>query len=70
MSPFPAEALTEMLSKSKYILNVECNYTGQMERLIRQNTKININESFLKYDGRQIYPEEIIDKVNNIRSKK
>ncbi|KKS30082.1 MAG: Pyruvate flavodoxin/ferredoxin oxidoreductase domain protein [candidate division WWE3 bacterium GW2011_GWD2_42_11] len=70
MSPFPAEALTEMLSKSKYILNVECNYTGQMERLIRENTKININESFLKYDGRQIYPEEIIDKVNNIRSKK
>jgi len=70
MSPFPAEALTEVLSKSKYILNVECNYTGQMERLIRENTKININESFLKYDGRQIYPEEIIDQVNNVRSKK
>lgn len=70
LSPFPSETLSEMLSKSKYILNVECNYTGQMAKLIRENTQIKIDESFLKYDGRQIYPEEIIDAVNKIRSKK
>ncbi|KKS35442.1 MAG: Pyruvate flavodoxin/ferredoxin oxidoreductase domain protein, partial [Parcubacteria group bacterium GW2011_GWE2_42_14] len=70
LSPFPSEALSEMLSKSKYILNVECNYTGQMAKLIRENTQIKIDENFLKYDGRQIFPEEIIDAVNKIRSKK
>ena len=70
MSPFPSDELSEMSSKSKYILNVECNYTGQMEKLIRENTQIKIDENFLKYDGRQIYPEEIIDAVNKIRSKK
>ena len=70
LSPFPSEALSEMLSKSKFILNVECNYTGQMAKLIRENTQVKIDENFLKYDGRQIYPEEIIDAVNKIRSKK
>ncbi len=70
MSPFPTEALEEMLSGAKFILNIECNYTGQMARLIRENTKIKISESLLRYDGRQFYPEEIIDTVNNIRSKK
>ena len=70
LSPFPSEALTEMLSNSKYILNVECNYTGQMAKLINEKTDIKINENFLKYDGRQIYPEEIVELVNKLRSKK
>lgn len=69
VSPFPSEALTKMLSKSKYILNIESNYTGQMARLIRENTKIEINDSLLKYDGRQFYPEEIIEKVGTLRRK-
>lgn len=70
ISPFPSEDLTEMLFKSKYILNIECNYIGHMARLIRENTKIKIDENLLKYDGRQFYPEEIIEAINRIRSKK
>jgi 2-oxoglutarate ferredoxin oxidoreductase subunit alpha len=70
ISPFPSEDLTKMLSKSKYILNIECNYIGHMARLIRENTKIKIDENLLKYDGRQFYPEEIIEAINRIRSKK
>ncbi len=68
-NPFPSEALTKMLSKSKYILNIECNYTGQMARLIRENTNIEISESFNKYDGRTFYPEEIVEKIKALRSK-
>jgi 2-oxoglutarate ferredoxin oxidoreductase subunit alpha len=59
-----------MLSKSKFILNIESNYTGQMARLIKENTKIEINDNLLKYDGRPFYPEEIIEKIEEIRSKK
>jgi 2-oxoglutarate/2-oxoacid ferredoxin oxidoreductase subunit alpha len=69
-SPFPTEALTELLSKSKYILNIESNYTGQMAKLIKENTKIEITENLLKYDGRIVYPEEIIEKIDEIRSEK
>ena len=70
ISPFPSGALEEILSKSKYTLNIESNYTGQMSKLIRENTKINISENFLKYDGRPFYPEEIIEKVKTIRGRK
>jgi 2-oxoglutarate ferredoxin oxidoreductase subunit alpha len=69
-SPFPSEALTEMLSKSKHILNIESNYTGQMARLIREHTKIKIDDNLLRYDGRPFYPEEIIEKIKEIRSAK
>ena len=67
VSPFPAEALIKMVSKSKYVLNIESNYTGHMARLIREKTKIEINDSLLKYDGRQIYPEEIVEKINTLK---
>jgi 2-oxoglutarate ferredoxin oxidoreductase subunit alpha len=67
VSPFPVEALTKMVSKSKYILNIESNYTGHMARLIREKTKIEINDSLLKYDGRQIYSEEIVEKINTLK---
>ena len=69
LSPFPSEALTKLLANSKYILNIESNYSGQMANLIRMHTNIVINESLLKYDGRQLYPKEIIEKINAIRSK-
>lgn len=69
-SPFPSEELTKMLSKSKYILNIESNYTGQMARLIRENTKTEISDNLLRYDGRPFYPEEIIEKVKTLRSKR
>jgi 2-oxoglutarate ferredoxin oxidoreductase subunit alpha len=69
VSPFPSEELTKILSKSKYILNIESNYTGQMARLIRENTKIEISENLLKYDGRPFYPEEIIEKIRALRNK-
>lgn len=70
VSPFPAKELEKLLKKSKFILNVECNYTGHMARLISEQTNIKIDESLLKYDGRPIYPEEIIEKVKKIRSSK
>jgi 2-oxoglutarate ferredoxin oxidoreductase subunit alpha len=71
ISPFPSEDLTKLLAKIKpnYILNIESNYTGQMARLIKEKTNIQINESFLKYDGRPFYPEEIVEKVNEISKK-
>ncbi len=49
--------------KGRYIL-VENNSHAQFGRLLRQETGIDIKEKFLKYDGRQIFVEEIVGLIN------
>jgi 2-oxoglutarate ferredoxin oxidoreductase subunit alpha len=63
MSPFPTHALKGFLSRSKHILDVECNQTGQLADLIAEKTGINIADRLLKSDGRPIFPEEIIERL-------
>jgi len=62
--PFPEAESKNILSKAKRLILVEHNSTGQLGSLIRQYTGININERILKFDGRQIYPEEILERMN------
>lgn len=59
-------ALTEILNKAKKKVMIEGNSYGQMERIIREQTGIVMDDRLLKYDGRPFYPEEIINKLNNI----
>lgn len=66
INPFPTQAVRERLQKAKYLINIECNYTAQMGGLIKERTGIEILDNYLKYDGRPIYPEEIIEKVNKV----
>jgi len=70
MNPFPVKFLTDVLSKAKHIVDIECNYTGQLANLIREKTGIEIEDRYLKFDGRIIYPEEIIEKLNSIKGVK
>jgi 2-oxoglutarate/2-oxoacid ferredoxin oxidoreductase subunit alpha len=69
MNPFPTQAVKKILSESKYLIDVECNYSGQLANLIREKTGIEILDKLLKYDGRQIFPEEIVDKINSVTKK-
>lgn len=66
MNPFPAEAIKKVLSKAKYLLDIECNYTAQLAGLIREKTGIEIENKFLKYDGRPFFVEEISEKLQNV----
>jgi 2-oxoglutarate ferredoxin oxidoreductase subunit alpha len=61
--PLPKRLLLEMASKSKRIINIEQNATGQLADLIREQTGIVCNWSILKYDGRQISADEILIKL-------
>ena len=70
MNPLPVEFLTNVLSKAKHVVSVECNYTGQLADLIREKTGINIEDRYLKVDGRVIYPEEIVEKLNTVKGVK
>lgn len=70
MNPLPVEFLTNVLSKAKHVIDIECNYTGQLADLIREKTGINIEDRYLKVDGRVIYPEEIVEKLNTVKGVK
>lgn len=70
MNPFPAEFLTKILSKSKHIVDIECNYSGQLADLVKEKTGVDIKDRYLRYDGRIIYPEEIVEKLNSVKGVK
>lgn len=69
MNPFPSDYVKNILAKAKYLIDVECNFSGQLATLIAEKTGITILDKYLKYDGRPIFPEEIIEKLNNVLKK-
>ncbi|HEX2022638.1 MAG TPA: 2-oxoacid:acceptor oxidoreductase subunit alpha [Candidatus Thermoplasmatota archaeon] len=68
--PLDAEKLRDLLTKERYTLMIEGNYTGQLERLIRAETGWFPNDRLHKYDGEPFWPEEIVAKVKAILDKK
>jgi len=63
LNPFPIVAVKERLAKAKYVIDVECNYSGQLAGLIKERTGIEILDRLLRYDGRPFYPEEIEERI-------
>ncbi len=66
VSPLPKDKIIEILNGLKKTLLVENNSTAQFGQLISMVTGIQIQNKLLKYDGRPIYPEEIIEKVKEL----
>lgn len=66
--PFKADQVEATLKSAKKLLDVECNYTGQMARMIRAETGFEIKDKFLKYDGEPIYVYEIVNKAKQVAS--
>jgi len=58
--PFPVDETLKVLEKSKQSYVVESNATGQLARLIRQETGIKVTGTILKYDGRPFTPAIIL----------
>ncbi len=63
--PLNSEKLKQLFMNNKRYILVENNYDGQFGRLLRMETGIEIKERLLRYDGRQITPEQIIEKVTS-----
>ncbi|MCL4415122.1 MAG: 2-oxoacid:acceptor oxidoreductase subunit alpha [Actinobacteria bacterium] len=63
VNPFPTNTVREKLKKAKKVINIECNYSAQMGDLIAEKTGIKIEDNFLKYDGRPIFTEELVEKI-------
>jgi len=64
--PFPAAAVAAALSKSKKLVMVEMNATGQLHRLLRQETGIKADHLVLKYDGAPFTPEYILRGLSGV----
>ncbi|MBU3915972.1 2-oxoacid:acceptor oxidoreductase subunit alpha [bacterium] len=62
--PFPVDVVTPILEKVKRFLVVEQNSTAQFGSLIREQTGLKYSQAILKYDGRPLYPSEIVDQFN------
>jgi 2-oxoglutarate/2-oxoacid ferredoxin oxidoreductase subunit alpha len=64
--PFKSEQVAATLKNSKKLLDVECNYSAQMARMIRAETGVEIKDKFVKYDGEPIYVYEIVNKAKQV----
>ena len=63
--PLPKQLLNKYSNEAKYVVNIEQNYTGQLGKLITQETGIIMDKSILKYDGKQITSVEICERVKS-----
>jgi 2-oxoglutarate/2-oxoacid ferredoxin oxidoreductase subunit alpha len=61
--PFPEAPIVNFLRKAKRVITVESNATGQMARLIRAETGVKADRQVLRFDGRPLTPQYIIDKL-------
>jgi 2-oxoglutarate ferredoxin oxidoreductase subunit alpha len=58
--PFPEKRVSEILSGAHRVIGVESNFGAQLAGLIREKTGIHIENNILKYDGRPLSPNYII----------
>jgi 2-oxoglutarate ferredoxin oxidoreductase subunit alpha len=63
--PFPTKIINELGSLAKKIIDIEQNATGQLESLINEKTDIKCTHRILKYDGRPLNADEIIEKLKD-----
>lgn len=64
--PLPLENLNKFAKKATKIIAIEQNYTGQLAKLIKQETGLSITDKIGGYDGRQMSPEEIYRKIKEV----
>jgi 2-oxoglutarate ferredoxin oxidoreductase subunit alpha len=64
--PLHCAAITAALAKSKKVIIVENNYSGQFARYLRSETGIVVDGHIRKYDGEPFMPHHIVDGVKAI----
>jgi 2-oxoglutarate ferredoxin oxidoreductase subunit alpha len=63
--PLDSAKTKEMLS-GKHLIDVECNYTAQLAKVIEMNTGLEIEDRILKYDGEPITGGEIAERAEGM----
>lgn len=65
--PLKIKTLQQTAKKTKKLLLIEQNSTAQFRSLIKEHALIDIPDKLLKYNGRQLTPEEICERVRKIK---
>jgi 2-oxoglutarate ferredoxin oxidoreductase subunit alpha len=66
--PLDREKILNLFKQNKKYILVENNSWGQFGKLLKMEAGIEIKNKILRYDGRPITPEQIIEKISNIKS--
>ncbi len=61
--PLHGDAIVDILSRSKKVIIVENNYSGQFARYLRSETSFVADGHIRKYDGEPFMPHHIVDGV-------
>lgn len=59
--PLKIEKLESLFKEGKKIVLIENNYTGQLGKLIKQNSRVEFFNELLKYDGRPFFHEDLMN---------
>jgi 2-oxoglutarate ferredoxin oxidoreductase subunit alpha len=59
LAPFPRELVSAACARSRRVFTVENNATAQLAHLLHAETRIRVEDSVLKYDGRPFTATEI-----------
>ncbi len=65
-SPFPSEEILDHLEERKKIIAVEHSYSPRISEVIRLNTGHHIEDEIVKFTGRPIYKDELIDSLKDV----
>jgi len=65
-SPFPKEEVSSYLEKSKTVIAVEHSYSPRVSEVVSMNTGYQIEREVVKFTGRPIYRDELIDSLESI----
>ncbi len=69
IEPFPSEEVMKYL-KGKYVIDIEQNYSGQLADLLREKTGIVVDSRILKFNGRPMAYEELMDAIKKAQTEK
>lgn len=64
--PFHADAVTDLVAKSKKVFIVENNHSGQFYRYMRSETGLSVDGHIRKYDGEPFMPHHVADGVKEL----
>ncbi len=68
--PLPADDIAGILNRAQTTIGVEMNYAAQFAGIVREHTGTALRHLLVKYNGRPISRDEIVEGVKNIVTKK
>ncbi|HPP37502.1 MAG TPA: 2-oxoacid:acceptor oxidoreductase subunit alpha, partial [Thermosynergistes sp.] len=65
--PFPLHSSIEgFLRKAKVVVDVECNATGQLAKLMKLYADVTVDHKFLSWSGMEMTVEELLERLREI----